>query len=273
MLSSLLFISATDSLRANLPASVLSYRYIDDTILVNHCYKDQVVDTVDLVRNAVNTVEDDMKIAGMKLNVDKTKWIIFNAGRASVDLSCVTVPLVDSVKLLGYHLDSRLTFDDHVAKKTKTAKRTLWSLRTLRSSRVAEHHMTRSYKAFIRPILEFGLMPLAELLREKQWNTLESVQRLATLIVCFARLSYEERLNRLKMEPLRTRIVNALHKFAKKAMSSDWGKRWLTPTSPSRPSTRNRPLYPIPSRRTVRCTKCPRDAIIRILNDLPRPQA
>ena len=127
--------------------------------------------------------------------------------------------------------------------------------------------MTRSYKAFIRPILEFGLMPIAELLREKQWQAIESVQRLATrIIVCFARLTYVERLERLKLETVRTRIMNALRKFALKALSSEWGKRWLTPTSPSHPSTRNRPLFPIPSRRTVRCTKCPRDAIIRILN-------
>ena len=130
--------------------------------------------------------------------------------------------------------------------------------------------MVRSYKAFIRPIIEYGLVPLTELLREGQWQAIESVQRLATrIIVCFAKINYDERLKRLKLESTRSRIANALVKFAKKALNSAWGQRWLKPSPSSRPLTRNKPRFEIPARRTVRCSKSPRDAIIRILNELP----
>ena len=81
-MSSLLFISAINSLRANLQPSILSFSYTDDTILVKHCHRTDAVHTVNEVANAVSTVESDMKRAGMKLNIDKTKWIIFNGGRA-----------------------------------------------------------------------------------------------------------------------------------------------------------------------------------------------
>lgn len=65
--------------------------------------------------------------------------------------------------------------------------------------------VTRLYKAFVRPHLEYGIQVWNPYLK-KDINVLESIQRRATKLVPeLSRLSYLDRLNALKLSDLETR--------------------------------------------------------------------
>ena len=83
--------------------------------------------------------------SGLRLNVGKTKAIIFGS-KYNINLvhelqlpgievdDGVVVPFADTVKSLGVIMDSKLTWKEHVEHVTKTVNRVLYSLKFFKSS-------------------------------------------------------------------------------------------------------------------------------------------
>ncbi len=117
------------------------------------------------------------------------------------DGTTVNLEEVNSVKDLGVYVDSELDFSKHCNEMIKKANRILATIR-----RTFHHldasNMTPLYKSLVRPYLEYGVEAWSPTTK-RDIRLLESIQRRATkLIPSLSHLSYQERLESLKLPSL-----------------------------------------------------------------------
>ena len=77
------------------------------------------------------------------------------------------------------------------------------------------------YKCVIRPVLDFACVVYHSLLNKAQTEELEKMQRVVMKIIDF------ENYKVIEIEPLRTRRISLLDKFALKAEQNQNFKRWF----------------------------------------------
>ena len=113
----------------------------------------------------------------------------------------VTLSTVDSVKDLGVNIDNQLDFSKHCSEMVKKANKILATIRRTFHHLDAEN-MIPLYKSLVRPYLEYGVEAWCPR-SKKNVRLLESIQRRATkLIPSISHLSYQERLETLKLPSL-----------------------------------------------------------------------
>lgn len=98
----------------------------------------------------------------IKINSNKCGHMTFTLNRQScppININGETMPNVDTIKYLGLHLDRRLTFATHVAKKRKELdlrRRSLYYLLNCKS-KISLKNKLLVYKAVIKPIWTYCL--------------------------------------------------------------------------------------------------------------------
>ncbi len=108
---------------------------------------------------------------------------------------------VKSVKDLGINIDDQLSFEQHCNHVISKASRILAVIRRT-FSHIDEDMMVQLHKSLVRPHLEYANDVWSPRLK-RNINALEAVQRRATkLIPHLSNLTYEERLNKLKLPSL-----------------------------------------------------------------------
>ena len=108
---------------------------------------------------------------------------------------------VDIEKDLGVFMDSELSFHDHITKKVNKANSLVGIIRRCFSF-IDIDTFKKLYSSFVRPHLEYGQELWSPYLR-KYINMIENVQIRATkLIDGFGKLTYQERLIKLKLPTL-----------------------------------------------------------------------
>ena len=110
-----------------------------------------------------------------------------------------------------------------------------------------------------------------------QIETIERIQKDATKIILGSPwyksqegyLCYQERLDKLRLESLTTRVRRQTVKFAKKAETSQHFAPLLHPRNPTHGMPlRSRRIYDLPIARTERTWRSPVLEVIRILNGI-----
>ena len=115
---------------------------------------------------------------------------------------------VDIEKDLGVFMDSELSFHDHVTKKENKANSLVGIIRRCFSF-IDIDTFKKLYISFVRPHLEYGQELWSPYLR-KYIKMIENVQIRATkLIDGFGKLSYQERLIKLKLPTLCYRRIRS----------------------------------------------------------------
>jgi len=66
-----------------------------------------------------------------------------------------TIDRVTSFKLLGLHIDSSLSWANHISIITQKASSRLYFLKQLKRAGLASNHLLHFYIAVIRPVLEY----------------------------------------------------------------------------------------------------------------------
>ena len=111
---------------------------------------------------------------------------------------------VSSEKALGVIADSKLSFDENISKKTKTASGTSAIIKKCFEIIFADSLKTL-YKTLVRPHLEYANQSWKPYLK-KHILMIENVQRRATrLVPGYGNLSYEDRLKALNIPTLEYR--------------------------------------------------------------------
>ncbi|KAI4474511.1 hypothetical protein M0804_014816 [Polistes exclamans] len=139
---------------------------------------------VQLLQNQINSLEDWLYNRKIKVNCTKCKHITFTLRRGTVpkiQLYNTEVPQTSTVKYLGLHLDSKLTWKKHISAKIEQIriKRRQMAWLTGKKSKLSIKNKLLIYKTIIKPIWTYGL-PLWGIAAKSHITKLE-VQQSITL--------------------------------------------------------------------------------------------
>ena len=137
--------------------------------------------------------------------------------------------IVDSFRFLGVLVDSHLTFKHHVQDITKKAKKRIYLLIKLKRTGVSMEKLKLFYLSNVRSVMTYAAPSFYSMLNGKQVESLESIQRLSTKIICPDIESYSERLNILKIPVLSNFIEGICCKYFNKICNCDTILRDIIP--------------------------------------------
>ena len=111
-----------------LPLHSLSYAYADDTVFVSHSHSIATLET--LCNRDMEMISHWCKFNRMVINTNKSHFLLCNSSqsacsRFSVMFENTALLRQSSTKLLGFHLNDKLLWDDHVAQVSKTLRTNL----------------------------------------------------------------------------------------------------------------------------------------------------
>ncbi|KAI4474640.1 hypothetical protein M0804_014746 [Polistes exclamans] len=135
---------------------------------------------VQLLQNQINSLEDWLYNRKIKVNCTKCKHITFTLRRGTVpkiQLYNTEVPQTSTVKYLGLHLDSKLTWKKHISAKIEQIriKRKQMAWLTGKKSKLSIKNKLLIYKTIIKPIWTYGL-PLWGIAAKSHITKLEAQQ-------------------------------------------------------------------------------------------------
>jgi gas vesicle protein len=194
----------------DLPDSVNNHAklFADDTKLIAEINKDN-----DL-QNDINGVLDWTNTWLMRLNLDKCKVMHLGKRNPKInytmknynnDLSTI-IEKTESERDLGIQVSSNLKYNDQISIATSKANKMLGTLKRTFITR-DKIIWKKLYTTYVRPHLEFAVGAWNPYLK-KDINLIEKVQHRATKVSpAIQNLSYEQRLNTLKLTTLETRRI------------------------------------------------------------------
>lgn len=156
----------------------------------------------------------------MRLNAKKTLALVFDTRRKQENcellIDSISVPIINSVKLLGVYINNKLNWDDHVAYITSKAASRLNYLRKLKSLGFQKDELLISYCSFVRSILEFNSTVWGPGLTKDQTDSIEKIQRRAMSTILNLKVterSYHDHLLVLGLDTLKKRREAALSRM------------------------------------------------------------
>lgn len=160
VLGPLLFLIYTNDLQHSLLSSSVNV-YADDTVIYSTSSSFQLAQA--LLINDLQRISSWFRANRLKLNVDKTQYIVF--GTRHMTKHCPSLPItlngtnVDRckhVKYLGLEIDENLTFEEHISNLCSKLCRTLGPLNSIKH--LIPFNMRKSvYQALILPHITYGI--------------------------------------------------------------------------------------------------------------------
>ena len=158
--------------------------------------------------------------SGLKINDAKTQLIVFKPPRRQlppsfeVNLGSIVLKPLQSVKLLGVHLDQHLTMAVHIDKICKKCHGLLGALGRAASC-LPEGLLKLAYTALIRTHLEYASAILC-MASDTQLRKLDLIQKAAARVITgYPRLAHSDPLlNKLHLQSLRTRRIQHVRSIA-----------------------------------------------------------
>ena len=173
VLSPSLFVLYTNDL-AHDSDKVFIQKYADDTVVVGLC--DGEKDTEYL--KCVNDVNDWCKTNYLKLNVQKTKELIWDFRKSKQDrepvrINDMNVEVVPTYKYLGVIMDNKLSFAQHAEGQLVKVQKRLYCVRSMFKLHIDYTLIRLFYEATIPPLLLYACVAFYGLLTKKIKTDLE----------------------------------------------------------------------------------------------------
>ena len=159
--------------------SVTVVKYADDFTLIVPLESDSEVDVQEGITEETDNFSKWCKTKDLRMNLSKSRCIL--VVRHELSLPDLTIEKVDSVRLLGVHLNHKLNWDCHVQHLRKRCSQRLHILRSLRGL-VSQSSLLRVYYATVRSLMEYSC-PLFVGLNKKQSAILRRIERRALKII------------------------------------------------------------------------------------------
>ena len=189
--------------------------------------------------------------------------------RTRIKINDKTVLGSDSLKLLGVHLDSDVSFNTHVEKMAAKMRSKTWALSKLRKRGLDEQKLVRAYKCLIRPTVEYAAPVWHSLITASQAASLERQQSQALKNIYGPSLSARKMRQKADLPSLNVRRETLVLNFAKKSVTNPRSHHWFQerdrPIYARRQGVRY-PTYREQTARTDRFRNSPKNFLIRKLN-------
>jgi len=172
-----------------------AFQFADD--LTSSAAGKNLTDVTTALTHSYQNITDFCVDRNLTINVSKTQLIVFKAPFKKIapdyelTLDGITLKPVDSVKLLGVHLDKHLTMATHIDKTVKKCHGLIGVLS--RASVSLSHRLTRmAYIALIRSHLEYA-SAVVSAASKTHLSKLDTIQKAAVRIIAGApRLAHSE---------------------------------------------------------------------------------
>ena len=222
------------------------------------------------VYNEIANIQNYAHVNQMKLNYDKTKFILFNPCRDFDFLPELTqldqtISCVESIKLLGIHLRSDLSWVDNSAAIVKKAYSRLWPMKRLKSMGAEVLDLKEVYIKQVRPMVEFGVPVWTSSLTQIEVQNIERVQKAALHVILGDQFkNYHSALQMLELQTLEDRRLKLCETFAKNAVKNPKFSNWFQIGGPKTRSDKIR--YCVPQANRDRFARSPIPFLTNLLN-------
>src|SRR5207237_1990123 len=139
----------------------VTFLFADDTQIIICGQPDKISELIELIKDDLLSVMNWMKVNHMKLNLDKTEFMIVGhpritktIGNIVINLGGTTLQNVNSIKCLGLLIDNNLNWTDHVSSVVKKCNSTLWALYPLQPL-LNELSRKMLINAYILPVIRY----------------------------------------------------------------------------------------------------------------------
>ena len=217
-----------------------------------------------LVYKQIQEIQDYAIENEMNVNYNKTKFLVFSRSRKydflpEYNFGENEVNRVETIRLLGINLRTDLKWTDNTAEITKKAYARMWTIRRLKPLGATNDDLRDVFVKQVRSVLEFGVPVWNSNLTTQEAHDIERVQK-CFLRMIFENLTYEDALDKMKMETLELRRTKLCTNFAQKAANHEKHSHWFK-TAPDGSSYQE----PYSKKKLFRTSPIP--YLTRLLND------
>ena len=169
----------------------------------------------------------------MVVNKAKTKILYvsdaqtYKAHASLVDSDGNVLQSGETLKVLGFHMDSRPTCHAHKKALQIRMRDTTWVLRHLAVAGFTQEELARVYTTVIRPILDYCAVVYHPMLTDEQDQQVERLQAQALKNIYGYRVSYAKMRRKAGIKTHRERRIALCDKFAEKARTNPMFERWF----------------------------------------------
>ena len=226
-----------------------------------------------LTQNMFRRVVGRASQRGMVVNSKKTKVLCMSDAMSYVarsfflDADGERIESGNSMKILGFHFDTRPSCHAHINALRRRMRETTWVLRHLKNSGFKEQELVRVYKTVIRPILDYCCMIYHPMMNDEQDQVIERLQAQALKNIFGYKMKYSDMRKRADLTTHRQRRIELCDKFAEKAAASRrFGPRWFPERTGRQGGRRGGEFYMERTARTDRLNNSPLFYFRRRLN-------
>ena len=224
------------------------------------------------VYEKIKQIKDYSNKNEMKLNLGKTKFMLFNPTTKydfvpSLVVDNTELETKEEMKLLGLILRNDLSWKSNTASMVVRAYSKLWMIKRLKGQGANLDDLTDIYIKQVRSILEFGVPVWNSGLIQDEVADIERVQK-SFLHIALGHdyCDYESALDESNLEMLSTRRTRLCKSFALKTLKHAKHHHWFVKTELG-PNTRSvKPALKPPLCRLARFKKSPIPYLTRLLN-------
>ena len=220
----------------------------------------------------IQAVDDYAQSNEMKLNLKKTKFMLFNACTSidflpSFNLCGAEIELVEEMKLLGLIITSDLKFEKNTEFIVQKAFKRIWMLKRLKNLGASTEQLLDVYEKQIRCVLELAVPVWHSSLVQADRLSIERVQKAALQVILGADYtSYRTACMETNFLTLEERRKNLCTKFARKSAKNTKHKKWFKVNTKVSRTRRQQPTFCPVVYRTTRFKNSPLSYLTELLN-------
>ena len=229
-----------------------------------------------ILQKSLNELSEFIDENSMKINVGKTKVMMFNMSkklRFPLEVSLYSSDFLEinqSSKILGIIIENNLKWSKNTQFITEKCRSRIWTLRRLKKLGFSVDFIVEVYTKEIRPILEYCAPVWSGGLTKSDSLKIERIQKsVFRLVLGDAFTSYSSACETLKLEQLYIRREKLCLKFATKEFHKESHGIFQGSTSRN-PRKVSQMLVKKPSARTRRFTSNPMYYLSEVLNKMGR---
>ena len=218
----------------------------------------------------LNLIHDWTKRQDMKINPDKTKYMVINfctslKYQTRLYIENSLLEQIKQTKLLGVVLCDDMTWHENTKFITYKAYKRMIILRKLCEFKVSKKDLIQIYILYIRSVLEQSCVLWASSITEQEKVNIERIQKVALRIILQEKYnSYKDALEQTKLPNLEERRENLMLNFARKCVQNP-STSHMFPLNPPK-NIRQHEKYKVPHAYTERYKNSAIPAMTRLLN-------